>query len=443
MPSADNLSRLLTIEHHVRCAETLTELQYLITNETRNIISYVQAVLILGNEKSNLNIASCSNITSSDRTSPLVHWLERIVKKQISEHMSFSEVYSIDARTLPGFEKNIIPHSWLWIPLVSAVNGFQGALILTREAEWTEHDIKLMSHIGEIYGHAIGAFSSGRRVIKKLIRKIKNKYYQLAGCVVLACITLIPVHLTVLAPAEITPANPAIITAPLKGVVQSILVKPGEEVEPGTLLLNFDSVELENQLNTAQQALLVAKAELHKARQSGFINAQHNSIVAELEAQLVLQQIKRNYARIQLKKAAVYSDRSGIAIVNNPQNWHGRPVVVGERVLSIADPKQLEIAIFLPVKDAIVIKPGAKVKLFLDTNPINSLDAEVVHANFKPEPTPDGVLAYKVKALFAEDLDNYPRIGLKGTAKIYGASVTLFYYLFRRPIIALRQWWGI
>ncbi|WP_263080591.1 efflux RND transporter periplasmic adaptor subunit [Endozoicomonas sp. Mp262] len=442
MPSADNLSRLLTIEHHVRCAETLTELQYIIANETRSIVSYIQAVLILGNGKNNLNVSLCSNITSSDRTTPLVHWLERIAKKKISEEVS-SEVHSIDARNLPGFEKNIIPHFWLWVPLISAVSGFQGVLILTRETQWTDHDIKIISHLGETYGHAIGAFSSGQRIIKKLIRKIKNKYHQLAGCAVLLSITLIPVHLTVLAPSEIAPANPTIITAPLKGVVQSILVKPGEKVEPGKLLLNFDSVELENNLNTAQQALLVAKAELHKARQSGFINAQHNSLVAELEAQLVLQKIKRDFARIQLNKAAVYSGRSGIAIVNNPQNWHGRPVVIGERVLSIADPKQLEIVILLPVKDAIVIKPGAKVKLFLDTNPINSLDAQVIHANFKPEVTPDGVLAYKVKALFTENLNNYPRIGLKGTAKIYGSSVTLFYYLFRRPITAFRQWWGI
>ena len=116
---------------------------------------------------------------------------------------------------------------------------------------------------------------------------------------------------------------------------------------------------------------------------------------------------------------------------------------IGERVLSIADPKQLEVDIFLPVKDAIAINSGAKVKLFLDINPIDALAAEVIYANFNPELTQDGALAYKVRASFTDKLNNYPRIGLKGTVKIYGSNVTLFYYLFRRPITAFRQWLGI
>jgi hypothetical protein len=36
-----------------------------------------------------------------------------------------------------------------------------------------------------------------------------------------------------------------------------------------------------------------------------------------------------------------------------------------------------------------------------------------------------------------------PRIGLKGTAKIYGPRVTLFYYIMRRPLAALRQLVGL
>ena len=297
MSSDDNLSRLLTVEHHVRCAETLAELKYTIVNETRNVIPYVQSILMLGNSGNNLKVSGCSNISSSNRTAPLIHWLERIARKKINEQVFCSDVQIIDARSLPGFEKNIIPLYWLWIPLISATYGFLGVLILTRESQWAGHERKLMSHMGETYGHAVGVFSSGQAIVKRLIKTAKNKTYQLLGCVFLFSITLMPVRLTVLAPAEIVAANPTIITAPLKGVVQSISVKPGEEIEPGKLLLNFDSVEFENSLNTTEQALLIAKAELHKARQSGFINAQQKSLVAELEAKLVLQQIKKKFCQ--------------------------------------------------------------------------------------------------------------------------------------------------
>ena len=36
-----------------------------------------------------------------------------------------------------------------------------------------------------------------------------------------------------------------------------------------------------------------------------------------------------------------------------------------------------------------------------------------------------------------------PRIGLQATAKIHGRRVTLFYYLFRRPLAQLRQFTGL
>jgi hypothetical protein len=48
------------------------------------------------------------------------------------------------------------------------------------------------------------------------------------------------------------------------------------------------------------------------------------------------------------------------------------------------------------------------------------------------------VLGYRLKASFA-DGTRIPRIGLRGTAKIYGEQVSLFYYLMRRPLAALRQ----
>ena len=42
-----------------------------------------------------------------------------------------------------------------------------------------------------------------------------------------------------------------------------------------------------------------------------------------------------------------------------------------------------------------------------------------------------------------DDSSRMPRIGLRGTAKIYGEKVTLFYYLARRPLAAARQFLGL
>lgn len=108
--------------------------------------------------------------------------------------------------------------------------------------------------------------------------------------------------------------------------------------------------------------------------------------------------------------------------------------------MSIADPTKVEVTVMVPVKDAIVLEPGNELRLFLDTNPLQSLPGTVQYVVY--EPTLSGEWpAYKVRATLNPGVAA-PRIGLRGTARIYGEDTTLFYYLLRRPITAARQWMG-
>ncbi|SVD00297.1 uncharacterized protein METZ01_LOCUS353151, partial [marine metagenome] len=123
-------------------------------------------------------------------------------------------------------------------------------------------------------------------------------------------------------------------------------------------------------------------------------------------------------------------------------DWQGKPVEVGEKILTISDPKNVEFLIWLPVKDSIIIKENSEVKVFLDINPIKPLAGRLLRASYEPELSPEEVLSYKIVSSLEKDQE-IPRIGLRGTAKIYGSKVTLFYYLFRKPITFVRQLIGI
>ena len=138
----------------------------------------------------------------------------------------------------------------------------------------------------------------------------------------------------------------------------------------------------------------------------------------------------------------IFSDKKGIAIVDQKNEWQGRPVSVGEKIITIANPQKVEFLIWLPVKDSIIINNKAKVKIFLDINPINSLEGKVLRASYKSYLSPSEVLSYKLVSSFDENQE-IPRLGLRGTAKIYGSRITLFYYLFRKPITYMRQCIGI
>jgi hypothetical protein len=96
----------------------------------------------------------------------------------------------------------------------------------------------------------------------------------------------------------------------------------------------------------------------------------------------------------------------------------------------------------LPVADAINLEPGAKVQFFLNIDPAAPISAELYFAAYQAEVTPDEALAYRLKARFRQT-EALPRIGLKGTAKVFGSRVPFVYYVLRRPLAALRQWLGM
>jgi hypothetical protein len=51
------------------------------------------------------------------------------------------------------------------------------------------------------------------------------------------------------------------------------------------------------------------------------------------------------------------------------------------------------------------------------------------------------VVAYRLLASI-EGAPEHARLGLHGTAKLYGGRVLLGYYLLRRPLATLRAWSG-
>ncbi|MDX1353582.1 MAG: HlyD family secretion protein, partial [Thiomicrorhabdus sp.] len=186
------------------------------------------------------------------------------------------------------------------------------------------------------------------------------------------------------------------------------------------------------------------KAELTTAQRGGFLNKNDKSKLAELQANVDLKATEMAYAKELLQKTQLTAPDAGIVIMNDPKEWEGRPVQIGEKILSIANPKRFELEVQLPVKDFIVLNHKTPVRLFLDSDPLNPLDVNILYMTYMPEVTPQGILAYKLVARFHNDETSLKsvRIGMRGTAKLYGESVTLFYYLFRRPITSVRQWLG-
>lgn len=144
-----------------------------------------------------------------------------------------------------------------------------------------------------------------------------------------------------------------------------------------------------------------------------------------------------------LNKIEIRAEKDGIAIFSDPTDWEGKPVITGEKIMQLADPKSSGVLVWLPVSDAMAIEKNARIRLFLHISPLEPLEAKLKQTSYQAVLSPRGIASYRIIGEFAGSLEKKARIGLKGTAKIYGDTVPLGYYIFRRPIAAFREWSGL
>jgi len=255
-------------------------------------------------------------------------------------------------------------------------------------------------------------------------------------------LAFLPVPITALAPVEVTPKDPFILTALFDGVVREIVPTRGQTLEIGDLAIVYDDVHLHNNMRLAEQRMAVAQAEYQKTTQGAIADYRVKRDIEVARAEYELAQLERQYVNELYSQSKMEVPVQGIAIFSDKQDWEGKPVSAGEAILSVADPSNVNFTIELPVKDSLVIENGAKVRVFLDSDPLNPLEAALTGANFSTRTDKQDILSYKLEAKLTDKDTPTPRIGVQGTALVFGEPSTLGYTIFRRLISALRQFTG-
>ena len=440
------VSRLLQLESMARAAISREALSFMIVNETRRLISYRQAYLFLSLHpiQRDCELAAASSVAVVDENAPFVDWLHKL-KAQLFNSESIAKQQQIDESLCPdklkeGWQEYSLPFA-LWTPLKLPDGTFIGGIWMTRETPWKDNEQAMLRRLGETYAHAMVAVTS-RRMIYKRPKIVKIAIF----IIILFMLGVLakPVELTALAPAKIVAIDPKIVSAPMDGVIKQIFFPPNTRVSYDEVLFQLEDYQLKNEYEVAEKTLNVAEAELRKVSQDAFQDAKSKSQVALLKAEANLQKTKLNYAKDLLERVNVKALDTGLLIYTAKSDWVGRPVRVGERIMEIADPEKIQVQIELAVDDSIVLNEGAKTELFLDADPLNPLTAKIASTSYLATKSENDVMSYRLNAKFDDSIDVMKlRIGLQGTAKIYGERVSLFFYLFRRPISAARQYLGI
>jgi hypothetical protein len=431
LPSAAErvFALFLGLEKQARQAASTEQLAFCMVNDGQSLFGFRHAALLIAGK-----VQALTGISLVEPNAPFVAFVERAAGQLLGQGQ-LAEPRAVDAMLLDEQSRAdwqaLSAAQAFWLPLKDRGGDVFGGLWLAREQPFNEAEQALLAQLGDSYAHAWLALQPRK---PWRLRWPRKKLLAIAGG--LCLLLLVPVRQSVLAPAEVVPQGGRVVAAPLDGVIAEFLVKPNQSVAAGDLLVRFESTSLKAQADVAERALGVAEAELKANSQRAFADAESSARIDLLAARVEQKRAERDYARQLLARSEVRAERAGIAVFADAERLTGKPVQTGERLMQIADPAQAELRIELPVGDAIALQPGAEVALFLDSDPLNRHSASLERAAYEAQATAAGQLAYRLDAAFAEAP---PRIGLRGTAKLFGERAPLAYYLLRRPLAALRQ----
>ena len=434
------LLALLQLESQARAAQTVKELCFLLANETRRLIGFRQAcVFSFGmNLRKACQVEVVSSVAIVDRKSSMVQWIEEVVsdlwERQTLQAPCHLNVEQCAKHLQSDWRRFAFPHV-LWCPIIWNSQQVMGGVWLARERPWQEGEIQLVRRFAETAAHAWNALGKTKNYVKNWT--LSQRWLWVA-LVLVAGVMFVPIRLSTLAPVEVVAREPAVVTAPLDGVIAEIFVEPNTVVAEGQALYRFEDTKFRNDYEVAEKNLAVGFMEYRKMTQGAFVDDETGAGMPVQASEVRLKETERDYAWEILQQVEVKAPRGGIVLFNDKSDWIGKPVVIGERIMEVANPREYELKIDLPVEDAIVLREGAEVEVFLNADPLEAIPASLTHASYHAEVLPDNVLAYRVKAKVTEPPKSI-RIGWQGTAKIYGERVSLFFYLFRRPLSVFRQ----
>ncbi len=434
------LRRLLHLEAEIRRCASLDELNALLVNEARSVTGARHAYVAEISEQ-RVRLVGASGAGNVDRDAPSVRWLEARIAEAIGGAPSRQTPIVLRVGAAATAEEGrAYPFSHLcWLPTYVAGKGSQGGIVLAGEAPLPEDAITLGLRIAETAAHAarVLPYRTSRRAGSRLRLKLT------VGAILIATLAMaIPVPMSALAPMEVAPRNAHVVAAPIDGVIDEILVPPNAMVKTGEPIARYVDTTTRNQLQVAERDLAVAETRLRQLQQMSFVDDRAKRDLAQARSEVGLKRAERDFARDTSEKSVIRAPRDGLVLYGDRKEWTGRPVSIGQRILELADPADVELRAHLAVADVLDLASGARVRAFLDGDPLRPLDATLIFVSHQARQVEGVGLAYRVLARFDAGVKP-PRPGARGTAQLLGEKVPLAFYLFRRPLVWARQKLGI
>jgi hypothetical protein len=438
----EGLATLLVLDSEIKRLSNLREFGFFSTNETHRLISYHTSYLWMKKELLGVQLVAQSGTAEFDPHSSINLWLKEVIQTILT----FPDAIKEQAFTAKDFATEItdnwpesLPQYFLWCPFSEKAEVPTGGLLFFKDTPFTEAERKMLRWLINSYQYSWNILIQPKSISS--LHLIKKKPYFVTGLLATVCLLFFPVHLSVIGSGTVSAKDPALINAPMQGVIRSFAVSPGEIVKKGQLLVSLDNTDLLAASKVNQRDLSLTEVKLRTTINESFQDEKRRTEIPILQSQLAIDKAQLDYTNDLLKKTEIRSPIDGIVIFDSTEDWIGQPVQTGERILSVADLNNLKLKINLPITERITLKVGDTGNFFM-SGQLQAIPIKITRLGYNAKLMPNRTLAYEMEANFT-DLKDLPQIGVQGTVKLYGNRVPLIYYLIRRPLQSMRSKLGI
>lgn len=413
---------------------TQQSLTFLILNDSVQIIKYDRAVLWkYPNPDALPELLGVSGHAHINKKSEIAkQWLNCI---QSIPNPKVPQILSLST-PIPAPSPQVAP-SVAWIPVFTEDNKLNLGIWLERwTGKWHPDELEILNFLSKGYGVAWESYER-RFSLSKLIDK---KILAIAGIALLALL-VIRVPLRISAPCEVIANEPYLITAPLEGIIDTMEVVPGQLVKKDEVLFEYDKRVPTEELRVAQKEVQIAKSQLQSANSQSYKDQHLLSDLGVLSLKLKKEEIQLNLAKYRVSQLTVKAPYDGVVMFDNPEDWQGRSVKVGEKVMTLSDPTKTKVQIWIPESDNIDLSATKAIRVFLNVYPDKSYDATINYISSYTTLNDKSVPSFVAEARWDKP-ENGTKLGWKGTAILYGDNVSIFYWIVRKPWAYIRNLFG-
>ncbi len=237
---------------------------------------------------------------------------------------------------------------------------------------------------------------------------------------------VIPVSFTVGGEAEIACKLNHFAFAGVEGLIDEVLVREGDRVKKGQTLARLDPKDIDYQItNWTSQYQILSQEMARLSMESG---DHPGKLVEKKVAELKREGAWNELQYLNWKKGLldVKAPVSGIVITKDIQALAGKRLNNGEPFCEIAVPEELEAQIYVPEDRISRVKTNQSVAMYLNSDPAKAYALKVDEISPNADVRPRIGSVYRVKARL-KDCPQYVKVGMKGIGRIHTGDASLWH----------------